>query len=57
MRADADMGDARGGVGNSMTDVCAVNVDTMERLCGVAANQKVDLVLSRVLADDLRDSL
>lgn len=41
----AFMGDSRAGVGNSMTNVSAVNVDSMERLCGVAASQKVDLVL------------
>lgn len=41
----AFLGDSRGGVGNSMTDVAAVNVDTMERLCGVAAREKTDLIL------------
>jgi len=41
----AFLGDSRGGVGNSMTDVAAVNVDTMERLCGVALREKTDLIL------------
>lgn len=41
----AFLGDSRGGVGNSMTDVAAVNVDAMERLCGIAAREKVDLML------------
>jgi hypothetical protein len=41
----AFIGDSRTGVGNSMTDVAAVNVDAMDRLCGVADREKVDLVL------------
>ncbi len=41
----AFIGDSRAGVGNSMTDVAAVNVDAMDRLCGVADREDVDLVL------------
>ncbi len=41
----AFLGDSRGGIGNSMADVSAVNVDTMERLCGVALREKTDLIL------------